>query len=500
MKEELIRLEKIVKQSNDTLLLDDFNLNIFKGEILGLFSLNTVGKSSLLEILSSNLKFDSGRLYFNDVLMENGFSGDYSNKVRTIENKIKLSPNLTVAENIFVIRKKFEKYIISKKILYEQSAILFENLGIDIDPKKMAGELTTFESCIVEIVKVYALGTKLIILCDLSNYLSAFDLDKLNKLLLNLLEKGVSFLYVDNDFNVLFKMANRIVVMGDGKNLRTLNKNQFQGENVMNILLGENFDMNHNQIQKIEDEVVLEFKNLSSNHLDNINIKFLKGEIVSILDVTGKYYEEIINVLTGTKHKNGEIIFLNEPYSALNQKGAILKGIGFIYENLSRNMLFKDLSVLENLIFMMSYKAGGLSLKQRAKKSLLNEYHDKIGDDIYAEQLDKINSETECKIVYYRWLLYSPKLLVCVKPFSGQDVSLRKLILNLINEISLKGISVIVLSSNITESYILGNRIVLIDKGNIVKEYRKDKTDIIDINTAIDELKEQLQASKPKLV
>lgn len=489
MKEELIRLEKIVKRTNNVLLLDDFNLNIFKGEILGLLSLNTVGKDSLLDLLCSNSKFDSGRIYFNDVLLDSGeFLGNYYNKVRIIENKIKLSPNLTIGDNIFVIRNGFEKHIINKQKLAQQAEMFFKNFGINIDPKKLASELTPYEACVVEIIKAYAIGTKLIILCGLSNYLNAFDLYKFNRLISKLLKKGTSFLYVDNDINILFKMANRIVIMGDGKNLRTLKKDQFHEENVMNILMGENFDINRKKPQKPSDEVVLELNNVFSDSLCGISLKLHKGEVISLLDVSGKYYEDIIKLFTETELKDGEITFLSKPYNAKSEKNAISKGIGFIFENPAKKMLFKDLSVLENLTFMMSHKADNLWLKRRIIKSVINEYHAKIGDDINASSLNGISSETECRIVYYRWLLYSPDLLICVKPFSGQDFSLRELTACLVDELAARGISILILSSNITESYTLGNRIMLVDKGTVAKEYRQDMTSIREISSDIDDL------------
>ncbi|MDR2902961.1 MAG: ATP-binding cassette domain-containing protein [Clostridiales bacterium] len=490
MREELLRIENITKATKEITVLSNFRLNIFKSEVLGLFSLNDLGKSGLINILCGEIKADSGRIYFDEVLFEpEEYCAQNQNDVFIIDNRNRLSVNLTVADNIFVIRSGLKKYVINNKSIFRQTTALFEAFGLLIAPEKDAGDLTLFERCAVELLKAYGLGAKLIILDDLSSSLSTVDLRRFNGLVQQVKKRGVSFLYIDSELDVLFHISERIVIMRDGKNMRTFRKEEFHEKNVISVLMGEDFNSNYGRMIHREEKEMLRMRGITAAHLTDVSVSVFKGEIISFLDTSDQSNEDIMRLMTGNLQlHSGQIFLFGKAFVTVSEKDALLKGVGLVCENPAERTLFKDWSVVENLFFMMSYKIKWMWAKPRIRKSIIQEYYQKFGDMIFAQRLTDADAATLFKIIYYRWHLYAPKILICVKPFTGLDVYLRNLLQTLMEELTRKGIAIIVLSSNITESYVLGDRVLLFDRGKILGEYQKGTCSLRSLKNIVDKL------------
>ena len=139
MKTEILRLERVTTIQDEVTLLDNFNLHIFQSEIMGLVCLNANGKESLIQLISQNLPIHYGRVYFNEVLVNNYQHSPLTmNKVAVIEQKSRLIEDLTVADNIFVLRRGFKKYLINPGILNEQLQRFEKEAGIEIDGNEPA--------------------------------------------------------------------------------------------------------------------------------------------------------------------------------------------------------------------------------------------------------------------------------------------------------------------------------------------------------------------------
>lgn len=490
MKEEILRLENVTKKINDLILLDGFYLHIFKGEVMGLLSLNTTGKNVFSEILCHHSPIDFGRIYLNDHLTDTDeLNKTNRNKVFNIEGQTSLSLNLTVADNIFVIRNGFKKYAINNRILFGQAKMLFKEFDIHINPKGIVANLTPLECITVEFIKAYASGAKLIILSNLTNYLGTLDLEKLNKIVTYFKEKGISFLCIDSYLDILFKFSDRLTIMRDGKNIRTLRKSEFVEKKVISLFADRFIEPGYERVYKKTGQVVLEFKNVITDYLDHINFKIYKGEIINILDAQGKSNEDIIQILNADSQSySGEVIFDGKLYKSHHLSEVIKKGVGFLIENSIDNLLFKDMSVYENLTFMMTNKISRLWQKPRIKKSIIQEFYKRLGDAIFANDLIELDTAALLKLVYYKWFLYSPKVLVCIRPFIGLDMFMRKLAIDLINELSAKGITTIILTSNLSEAYIACDRMLLIEKGRLIGEYRKGNIKQEEINIILENM------------
>ncbi len=472
MKTEILRLENIVRNENGAVMLNGFYLHIFKGEILGLISDNVYQKQNIMGVLCGNLNIDVGRIYFYDKhLQPDEYASVCKNKVTRIDNQSRLSQNLTVAENIFVIRGGFKKYIVNKKILRTQASMLLKQFDVSISADEIVQNLSAFERITIELIKAHATGNRLIILCDLAGFLSSIEIEKLYKLVIRMKELGTAFLIIEDYDDILFKFADRLAVVRNGQTARVFNRKDFNKATVHSLLMEQNPKQRENIAVVKNGPKVLEFENVCTENLSNANFCINQGEVASILYMDDGSYEDVLNLLKGEMQVNsGNILLCGKEFCPRGLYQAIEKRVCFIDEHPILNMLFYDMSVMDNLCFTMSNKVRGLWLKRRYKRSIYKAYYERFGESTRNESLDGLDAETLQTLIYCKWGLYSPKLVVCVKPFSTVDLNLRRVTVNLINEYAQKGISVLILTSNISEAYIAGDKVILIKNGQVIGE------------------------------
>lgn len=464
MKSEIIRAECITAKENGIIALNNFFLNLYKGELLGVFSNNANEKKYLIDLICGNIPIEVGRFCFNNIPINSEEFGDTrKSKIALIESKSKLIDDLTVANNIFVIRGKTRNYIISNNVINSQSRLLLEELDIDIEPECFVYTLTSFEKSAVEIVKAYGLGARVIILKDVSSYLSDLELKQLYEIIIKLKGIGISFIMVDSIVDILKKFSERIIVMKNGKNIWTFSKDRFNEEVLKEIFYIQNQEIYVGRHK--EKRVAISFSNISTNILENTNFTINSGEVLSVFDSEGKGIEEIVKILNGEiKYYKGDIFVGDKKLDTKNIWQTIKKNIAFIPENPAEKMIFKNKSVIDNLCYATSLKVNGFWLNQKYKKSCFREYEKYFSPGTLYKNVKDLSIYDIQKLVYLKWHMYNPKVVVCTRPFTSVDLELRELTLEFINHLLKKGIAVLILTSNYSEVNIAGRKIEITTK------------------------------------
>lgn len=481
MSEEILRLENIIQFKEERKVLDNFNLRVLKGEITGLIFLNDYGKEALIELLCENVPIHYGRVYFDEVLINNyEYSSQRRNKVAIIDKKSRLVDDLTVSDNIFVIRKGFKKYLINRNILNSQLKMFMTELDINIDGNKIVCKLSAFERCVVEILKAMIVGIKLIVVKDLSNYLSSIELIKFQNIIKYYCEAGISFIYICNHHEEAYKICDRLYLAENGRIQKILNKNDFTEEKIAPYIIDFN-EIKINEFVEENKEGILKFKNIWTKNLKGMNFKIKKGQCTIILDLSNTALEEIVSLINGKLQPiKGDLIFEGNNYFKKKHINIIKNGVAFIGEEPIKNMIFKEMSYMDNLCFLIDRKKSGISLSRRIRKSIVNEYEPLVGKDIYEKDISNLSLTALYSLIYYRIHLYNPKIVFCFQPFYGADMYLRKHIINLINELKKRGITVIIIGIALEDSLILGDHLIVIEEGKVRNEYNRNEFNYID--------------------
>lgn len=218
MREEVLRMERVTYLEHGVNLLEGLSLNVFSGEIFGLVPANNFGVEALTQILQQNLPLHYGYVYYKERLV-NTWRGrsEKSNRIHLIQNRTSLVGSLTVADNIFVLRPGFRKYILSPRVLRRQLSPFLEELGVDIRAEDYADNLTVFQRVVAELLKAMVSGCALTILWDVSTFVSEQELQKLHRILRHCADKGMSFLYICPHMEEAEALCHRTALMLNGQ-------------------------------------------------------------------------------------------------------------------------------------------------------------------------------------------------------------------------------------------------------------------------------------------
>lgn len=472
MKREIIRLEKVTQIVQGVTLLDNFNLHIFEGEIMGLVCVNAHGKEALIQLLCQNVPIHYGHIYFQENLVNNyEHSSMNMNKVAVIEKQSRLVEDLTVVDNIFVLKRGFRKYLIDPKILGEQFKKFTEELDINIDPDALVSDLSFFEKCEVEILKAVVNSVKLIVIRDISNFISTTDLKKIHDLIRYYSEHGISFLYICYHHEEAFTICDRISLMENGKILKVLNKKEFLDEMITPYTL----DFSHiaSDAAHISENGILKFENVSTENVKGMSFTVEKGECLVLLDKNNTVLMDMMKLMNGEiKPASGKILLDGRVFKKTsNRKSEVC----FIQENPIQSMLFKEMSYIDNLCFLLDSKQAHIWISKNIRRSVIKEYETLIGEDIYANDIAYLTPLSLYNLVYYRIHLYHPKVVFCVQPFSDADMYLRHHLIELINELLEKKITVVILAVSLSDSLVVADRLMVIEHGELCEEYRSEE-------------------------
>ena len=492
MKKEVLRLERVSVEEGGNLLLDNFSLHVFEGEIFGLICFNFHGQDALLGLLQRNGPLHYGFVYLREKLVNAYGKSDLSyNRVLFIDGPGCLADSLTVAENIFVLRGGYKKRMVNDRVLERQVKVLSEETGIQADPARYAGELTFYERCCVSLLKAYATGSRLVVVRDVSQFLNPSDLRAFQRLMRRLAGLGVSFLYLCSRYEEIQDCCDRAAVMEDGRIRKTLDQARLRDRTI--LAYQAPFDRRLTEMQpgrrsKEEGEeqdknCILRFRKVCGSRIRDASFSVTQGESLVLQDSDMTVLQELLSLLLGEiRPVSGDILFDRVPL----QTGArTRKDIAFIAENPASSMIWPHLSVLDNLCFTADHKLPAIWRSRRIRESVKREYADRFDPACFGSDVMELPVRTRIDIVYQRILLQRPRLVVCVQPFAQTDLYLRGHVLSWLNRIRAEDISLLILTVNRLSALHAADRLLIAEHGRmqvelsreaLEKELEKDRT------------------------
>lgn len=471
MRKEIIRLDRVTQRDDGVTLLDGVNLHIFEGEIMGLVCIDSEGQDALVNLLCENIPIHYGYIYFEEQLVNSYKSSSMElNHVSVIEERSRLVESLTVADNIFVLRRGFKKYVIDPRVLKSQLALFTEDLGIHIDANEIVDELSSFERCVTELLKAVVTGVKLVVLRDISNFIGPADLLRFQELIRRYAAQGMSFLYICNHHEETFRICDRVSLMECGKIRKLLRREEFRDDIISHFTL--DFSQPTNLPQDSDQHSgVLKFRHVFTEHIHDMSFTIEQGECAVFLDVNSLVLTDLFQLMTGDLLPQSGKILLNATDWCENRE-KLRKYLSFIKENPLQSMLFREMSYIDNLCFLLDRKSPLLWMNRRFKQSILKEYEPLVGEDIHAYDITGLSPASLYNLVYYRVHLYHPEIVFCIQPFAGADMYLRHHLVHLINELRARKITVVILAVSMSDSLVVADRLLMLEQGHLLREYR----------------------------
>lgn len=477
MKQEVLRMEHIYKSYGNISVLKDFKLNLFKGEILGVVGLSGSGKTTILDIVAGNESSDGGRIYIN----ENEVKGNEKRlDVFCIQSRTMLVQPLSIAENIFVISKhKSPKFLLANSGMNSQIKEIFHKLRLNISPSKLVQNLSSSERHLVELVKAYVLNAQILIIDDIIDGYSPIELMEFKRIVGYMKSKNVSFIFLSNKIEVIQDITDRIILLDDGKNLKTFQTGQLEKEEFSKLLAGGDFNSRFEKDNCSSDEIVFSGKNLNSYRLENVSFDIKKGEIVGFFDISNKSNMNIYNILEGKKIQyEGEFYSDGKRYKAKSPNKAKKHGLGFISKNSINSDVFLNLTYLDNILLSSAKKIGLIFYFKSKLIKFIDRSYSKalnISEKDRKESARFFDIYTKQKIYLSRWDFVNLKLLLCDRPFENVDMVTKKILQEFFDSYAKKGVAVVVFSSNIESMLTICDSVFVFSSNKLKGKYTRDE-------------------------
>ena len=491
----LLSMQSITKDFPGVRALDDVNFEVHSAEIHALCGENGAGKSTLIKILGAvhpHGTYD-GTLLINGVEQQFRHVRDAERAgIAVIHQELALIPEMTVAENIYLGQEPQRFGIIDKERLYNDAGTLLAQFGLDIPLHGQVYKLGIGQQQLVEIAKSLSRDARLLVLDEPTAALTESEVDILHRILKQLQDEGVACIYITHKLKEIFRIADRVTVLRDGKTVATQTISDCTEDKLISQMVGRELttlypDREHITASTNGDDVALQVEDLCTfptepPQLENISFEVRRGEILGIAGLMGAGRTELINTIFGAYsgkwrgkvYRDGVLIQFRSPRDAIRQGMALVsedrKQYGLILDNdVVRNMTLASLGESKELTAL-----GVINRKVEYQKS--NESVDTLS--IKATSLDvpvhQLSGGNQQKVVLGKWLMTCPKVLFLDEPTRGIDVGAKAEIHALTAQLADDGVAIVLVSSELPEILGMSDRVLVLHEGRITGEFAND--------------------------
>ncbi|KYH28183.1 MULTISPECIES: xylose ABC transporter ATP-binding protein [Clostridium] len=488
MSQYLLEMNNIVKDFSGVKALDNVCLKVRKGEVHALCGENGAGKSTLMKILSGIYPtgtYSGEIIYEGKKLNLKGIKDSEEAGIAIIHQELALIKEMSISENIFIGSEINKRGIINFNEMYNRTKKLLEEVKLDVNPSTPVKELGIGQQQLVEIAKALSKNANLLILDEPTAPLTDSEVEVLKNIIRYLRKKGVTCIYISHRLNEVMELADTVTVIRDGKSIGTESIKNLDQDKIISMMVGREMkDLYPREEHKIGEEI-LEVKNFNvydaastnKKRVNNANFKLRKGEIVGIAGLIGSGRTELVASIFGSYpgKREGEIYFEGKKVSIKNPSDALSYGIAMVPEDRKRQGIVGDMSVRENITLANLLKYKGPFNAINSDKEILDvkKYIEdiKIKTATMELKVKSLSGGNQQKVVLAKNLLAEPKILILDEPTRGIDVGAKYEIYKLMFELVKKGISIIMVSSELPEVLGISDRVIVMHEGEIKGEF-----------------------------
>lgn len=472
-----IDMNDIHKAFGKNQVLSGVSFNLKPGEVHALMGENGAGKSTLMNLLTGLHGLDKGSIRING--KETYFSNPKEaeqNGIAFIHQELNIWPEMTVLENLFIGKEMTSKLgILNTKKMKALAKKQFEKLSVSLSLDQEAGKCSVGQQQMIEIAKSLMTKAEVIIMDEPTAALTEREINKLFEVIASLKKAGVSIVYISHRMEEIFSICDRITIMRDGKTVDTTNISETSFDEVVKKMVGRELTDRYPQRRPELGDIVLEVRDASKKgSFEHVSFHVRSGEIVGVSGLMGAGRTEIMRALFGIDRlDSGEIWLAGKKTNIKNPNDAVKKGLGFITENRKDEGLLLDTSIRENIALpsLTSFSPKGV-IDQKREASfvelLINRLTIKTASpETHARNLSGGNQQ---KVVIAKWIGIGPKVLILDEPTRGVDVGAKREIYTLMNELTDRGVAIIMVSSELPEIIGMSDRIIVVHEGKISGE------------------------------
>lgn len=478
----VLQMSGISKGFTGVQALQDVSLTVGAGEVLALVGENGAGKSTLLRILSGDHHPDEGRILVGGAPVSMATPHDaHRLGIRVIYQEPEIIPHVSVAENVFVGELRGAGRWYRRDRLLERTTALIGEYGFSgvIRASTLGSALSPAQRQVVEILRALTRPVKVIAFDEPTSSLSDHETEVLFELIGGLRTAGVGVIYVSHRLGEIFRVADRVTVLRDGRTVGTQGIKDVDTERLVRMMVGRDLGDIFERAEHHPGPVVLSLQQVSTDDVTSVSFDVHAGEVVVLSGLVGAGRTELARALIGdVPLRSGRVLVDGKPVRLHSPRDALDAGIGLAPEERKAEALLMRRAVRDNMsLVILGRLRRWRIVNRRAERRVVRQYIEKLNirTPSMEQEISKLSGGNQQKIVVARWLARHPRLLILDEPTRGVDVGAKMEIYSIINELAEEGVGVLVISSELPEVLGLADRVVVMRDGRVSGELPREE-------------------------
>lgn len=479
--DNVVKMRSISKSFSGVNVLNEVDFEVKKGEVHALAGGNGAGKSTLMKILQGVYQADGGEILINGQPVRiNSIQDAKAAGIGMVFQEFSLVPSMTVAKNIFLgVEPVGRSGFIDDRAAVRRAGEVFAEMEVQVDPRAEVSRLGTAYWQLTEIAKALSQNARVLIMDEPTASLAKHETEALFDLIERLKKRGISIIYISHRMDEVYRIADRITILRDGRRLLTEPLTNVTPEQIVEGIVGKRIEgqlaYRARDHGAHEGAPLLEARELNAGpRVRDVSFVLRPGEILGLAGLMGSGRTELARALFGIDRlDSGEILIRGRKVNLSSPRQAIEAGLALIPEDRRAQGLVLDHSVRDNLLLPLLGEIGrgpllDLGAGKALSSSLIKKFAVKVAHPGRPVRL--LSGGNQQKVVLAKWLGTDPDVLILDEPTAGVDIGTKSEILDMIRDLASAGKAVIVISSEYPELLAVSDRILVLKDGSVIRD------------------------------
>ncbi len=427
----LLKMVDITKTFPGVKALDHVSLEIKRGTVHALMGENGAGKSTLMKCLFGIYNKDSGQIFLEgkEVNFKNSKEA-LENGVAMVHQELNQALKRSVMDNIWLGRyPKIAGIAVNERKMYKDTLEVFNELGIDVDPRRIMSTMPVSQRQMVEIAKAVSFHSKVIVFDEPTSSLTEEEVEHLFRIINMLRAKGVAIIYISHKMAEIKRISDEITVMRDGQWIATRPAAELEMNDIIRLMVGRELTNQFPPKTNKPGDVYLKVEGLTGlyNHLQDVSFEARRGEILGIAGLDSSGRTETLESIFGIRSRKAGTITLDGKVCKNRSAGeAIKNGFALLTEERRATGIFGVLNIRENTVIssLKKHKRFGIYLSEKSQREDTQQYIEAMHTKTPSQEtkIRTLSGGNQQKVIIGRWLLTNPDVLLLDEPTRGIDV------------------------------------------------------------------------------
>ena len=480
----LLEVRDVSKTFPGVRALTNVSLTLRKGQVLAVIGENGAGKSTLMKILAGVQAPDSGQVLLDgQPVAINSVHAALKLGIALIHQELNLADNLSIGANVLLGREPRNALGLIDRGAVDRAALeVMRRVGLgEHSPRTVVGTLSIGRQQMVEIAKALSVNARVLIMDEPTSSLTAHEAEQLFAVVRDLRSRGISVVYISHRLGEVKELADRVVVLRDGKNAGELSREQVSHERMVKLMVGRDLSQFYQRTAHTPGEPVLQVERLRTPAHPQHELSFTvrSGEIVGVAGLVGAGRTEMLTTLFGVTPAVGGTVRVDGTVATpRSPREAIAAGLGLVPEDRKQQGLILEMAVRQNVSLpslRRTQHAGFLNYgsERTLSEQMVRQLNVRTPSD--AQVCQFLSGGNQQKVVIGKWLAMSPRVLLLDEPTRGIDVGAKQEIYRLMEQLARSGVAILFVSSEMEEVLGMSDRTLVMHEGRITGELARQE-------------------------